>query len=82
MTRQPLIENFGAQQLHKAMDYQLAQLEKIQLQSLLVSAQSFIDQFGIRKLDQIHSYIDLRDDSLYPCSIKKRAKEIFATDFR
>jgi len=56
------------------IEYQKLQLKKMQLQTLLINVQSFVDQFSIKKLDQVYEYIDMKDPQLYPEEIKERVK--------
>lgn len=61
---------------------QYAQLRKMQLQALLVSVQSFVDQFSIKKIDEVHAYIELKNPILFPEKIKQLAKTEFDTLFQ
>ena len=53
----------------------------MQLQALMVNVQSFIDQFSIRKLDQVNAFIDIKDPNLFPKEIKDIVKNEFAQKF-
>ena len=61
------------------MEFQKLQLKKMQLQALLVNVQTFIDQFSVKKIDQVYSYIDMKDPNLFPEEIKDIAKNKFAS---
>ncbi len=63
------------------MNSQKYHLRKMQLQALMVNVQSFIDQFSIRKLDQVNAFIDIKDPNLFPKEIKDIAKNEFAQKF-
>lgn len=58
------------------------QLHKIQIQALLVSVQSFVDQFSIKNLHQVHSYIDMKDPKMFPDKVKQQVKNQFETIFK
>jgi len=63
------------------MNSQKYHLRKMQLQALMVNVQSFIDQFSIRKLDQVNAFIDIKDPNLFPKEIKDIVKNEFAQKF-
>ncbi len=63
------------------MEYQRNQLRKIQLQTLLVNVQSFIDQFSIKKVEPVLAYIDSKNSKTFPEEIKIIVKEEFSKEF-
>ena len=51
----------------------------MQLQTLIVNVQTFIDQFSVKKIEQVYAYIDMKDPNLFPEEIKEIAKNKFAS---
>ena len=60
------------------LEHKISELEELQLSTLVTNVQSFVDQFSITSLDQVFSYIDMKDENLFPAHIKAMAKSKFA----